>query len=159
MSFGVLEQHVVNSWCLLFSPFLEEAFFHFMYIIFAMQPSQNCFSEWWDFCCGNRLWAGIYREGTVLLGRLQHRVPSSQIKTYADFEALAELFPLLGCLRFDLLCSLFHFPVVCSNFSFILCRDLYYFLFQSLIVLLCFYLRTNLPACDACNDYATYLYD
>lgn len=158
MSFRVLEQHVVNSWCLVFfSPFLGEAFFHFMYIIFAMQPSQNCSSEW-DFCCGNQA-VSCHTQGTVLLGHLQHRLPSSQVKTYTEFEALAEIFPLLGWLKFNLLCNLFHFPVVCSNFGFILCQDLYYFLFQSLIVLLCFYLKTNQPACGACNDYAAYLCD
>lgn len=53
----------------------------------------------------------------------------------------------LHTLWFDLLCSLFHFPIVCSNFSFILCQALYYFLFQSIIVLLCFYLRTNQATC------------
>lgn len=98
-----------------------------------------------------------HTEGTVLQGHLQHSLASSQVKTYADFEALAEIFPLLGCLKFDLLCSLFHFPIVCSNFTFILCQDLYYFLFQSLIVLLWLYLRTNQPACGAYNDCAAYL--
>lgn len=158
MSFGVLEQHVVNSWYLVFSPFSGEAIFHFMHIIFAMQPSQNCFSEWWDFWCGSQA-VSWHTQGSVLQGHLQHRLPSSPVKTYADFKALAEIFPLLGCLKFDLLCSLFHFPIVCANFSFILCQDLYYFLSRSLIVLLCFYLRTNQPACGACNYYAAYLYD